>query len=199
MFAATAAEVPGRGDHRQNPCWASSRRRHSGWSEPIDVEENLDQVVRFQIEKFEPSEEERSYFDYVVVSRDEEQKKILLQIGMVRQAVLDEYLDLLGELKLDPAAARLSSLGLQQVFALHSDGFPKKEPVVVLDANPGSLEMIVGQLERFFPRLSLDVEHLDGTACFGDLRISVAPLKAEAGRLYSGVVDEALNPSRTVR
>lgn len=157
---------------------------------PIDVEENLDQVVRFQIDKFEPSEEERSYFDYVVLSRDEEQKKILLQIGMVRQAVLDEYLQLLGELNLEPAAARLSSLGLQQVLALHSDGFPKKEPVVVLDANPGSLEMIVvASSDRFFSeKLSVDVEQLDADHLLREVYAFLLrlPLKAEAiGRIYT--------------
>ncbi|RPI22706.1 MAG: hypothetical protein EHM61_21585, partial [Acidobacteria bacterium] len=82
---------------------------------PIEVEENLDQVVRFQVEKFEPSEEERSYYDYVVLSRDEAQKKILLQIAMVRQSLLNDYVMLLKELGLTPSAVRLSSLALHQL------------------------------------------------------------------------------------
>jgi Tfp pilus assembly protein PilN len=157
---------------------------------PLDVEENLDQVVRFQIEKFEPAEEEESYFDYVVLSRDEEQKKILLQIGMVRQSVLDEYLETLEELDLDPAVARLSSLGLHQILALHADGFPKKEPVVILEASPGSLEMVVVvSPERFFSeKLYVDTEQLDADRIIREVYAFLLrlPLKTETlGRIYT--------------
>ncbi|HXK59104.1 MAG TPA: PilN domain-containing protein [Acidobacteriota bacterium] len=156
---------------------------------PIEVEENLDQVVRFQVEKFEPSEEESSYYDYVVLSRDESQKKILLQLAMVRQNLLDGYLALLKDLGLAPSAVRLSSLALHQLLALHKAGFPKKEPVVILDVNPGSVEMVVVlSSERFFAeKLDIRQEELEGDRIIRELYDFLSRLPVKAGgiaRIY---------------
>ncbi len=157
---------------------------------PIEVEENLEQVVRFQVEKFEPSEEEASYYDYVVLSRDEEQKKIMLQIAMVRQSLLDGYLNLLKDLGLYPTAVRLSSLALHQILALHKNGFPKKEPVVILDVNPGSVEiLVVLSAERFFAeKLEVPAGNLNADAIITELYdyVSRLPIKTEGiSRIYT--------------
>jgi len=157
---------------------------------PIEVEENLEQVVRFQVEKFEPSEEEGSYYDYVILSRDEAQKKILLQIAMVRQSLLDGYLSLLKDLGIFPTAVRLSSLALHQVLALHKNGFPKKEPVVILDVNPGSVEIvIVMSAERFFAeKLDVPAQNLTADSIIKGLYdfVSRLPLKSEGiARIYT--------------
>ncbi len=160
---------------------------------PIEVEENLEQVVRFQVEKFEPSEEEASYYDYVILSRDEAQKKIMLQVAMVRQSLLDGYLLLLKDLGLYPTAVRLSSLALHQVLAVHKNGFPKKEPVVILDVNPGSVEIvIVVSAERFFAeKLEVPVESLGAETIIRELYefVSRIPLKTEGiARIYTAGV-----------
>ena len=110
---------------------------------PQEVEENLAQVVRFQVEKFEPTDEEHSYYDYQVLDRDEERNKIRLQIIMVRRTVLDEYLNLFREVNLYPVAVRLSSVALHQVFSVHEDGYPEKDPGVILDINPEAVEIVV--------------------------------------------------------
>ncbi|MEE8160426.1 MAG: hypothetical protein V3T61_02185, partial [Acidobacteriota bacterium] len=44
---------------------------------PREVEENLDGVIRLQVEKLEPLEEETSYYDYTVLDRDQKQGKIV--------------------------------------------------------------------------------------------------------------------------
>ncbi len=157
---------------------------------PIEVEENLEQVVRFQVEKFEPSEEEGSYYDYVILSRDEAQKKIVLQIAMVRQSLLDGYLSLLKDLGLYPTAVRLSSLALHQVLAIHKNGFPKKEPVVILDVNPGSVEIVlVISAERFFAeKLDIPAENLSADGIIRELYefVSRLPIKTEGiARIYT--------------
>jgi Tfp pilus assembly protein PilN len=109
---------------------------------PLEVEENLDQVVRFQVEKFEPSEDEKSYSDYLVLSRDEEARKLILQIIMVPKALLDRYLGLFQEVSFYPASVRLSSLALHQLLAAHEHGYPKKSSALILDLNPGAVEMV---------------------------------------------------------
>jgi Tfp pilus assembly protein PilN len=168
---------------------------------PLEVEENLAQVVRFQVDRFEPSEEQRSYFDYVILSRDEDQKKILLQVAMVRQSVLDDYLNLLRDLDLYPATARLSSLGFHQLLALHENGFPKKEPVVVLGLDPGRMEIVVvlGSDRFFSEKVQINTDHLDADEVILQLYefISRLHLKTEgvsriftAGRLGPELLDQ---------
>ena len=147
-------------------------------------------MLKFQDRELEPSEEERSYYDYTVISRDLEQKKILLQIAMIRRTRLDEYLNLLRDIGLSPAAARPSSLGLHEIFALHDDGFPKKEPVVVLDANPGSVEMVViVSSERFYSdKLQISAESLDLNEIMGQLYAFLSRLRLKTGavgKLYT--------------
>lgn len=161
---------------------------------PLEVEENLDQVVAFQVEKFEPAGTERSCYDYMVMERDEKQKKIRLQIVMVPRALIEEYLNLFRELKLYPAAIRFSSAGLHSLLTAHEDGYPQKEPFLILSLNPGELEMVVvtgrtgfysdkvssggdwtfetvlAELDVFISRLELRVEgfsriYLTGTRC----------------------------------
>ncbi len=117
---------------------------------PLDVEENLDQVVRFQVEKFQPIEEGQSYCDYMVLERDPEAKKILLQTIMVPKPYLDECLDLFHELNLYPAAIRVSSVGLFHIFSVHDDSYPKQHPCLVLDVPSDGVEFVlVGGPEKF--------------------------------------------------
>ncbi len=101
------------------------------------------------------------------------QKKLLLQVAMVRQSVLDEYLTLLKEINLYPAAIRFSGIGLHQILSLHEDGFPKKEPCIVLSVNRTTIEtVVIVSPERFFsdkvmveegePTPEMALEHLYG-------------------------------------
>ena len=135
------------------------------WIElPLDVEENLEQVVRFQVERFEPTEEGQSYVDHVVLDRDEEKKTLLLQVTLVPRIILDDYLHVLRQADLFPAAVRVTSLAYHQVFLAHADGFPKKLPSVVVALNPGSLEMVfMNDVSRFFSQKILleEDEELD--------------------------------------
>jgi Tfp pilus assembly protein PilN len=115
---------------------------------PLDVEENLEEVLRMQVDKFEPSEAETSYYDYSIIERDELGKRIIVQIAMVRKALLDDYLALFEEMDLYPAAIRVGSVGLQNLLQVHSDGFPKKEGVLLLKINHAGAEILVVTPER---------------------------------------------------
>ncbi|HLU99732.1 MAG TPA: PilN domain-containing protein [Acidobacteriota bacterium] len=109
---------------------------------PLDVEENLEGVVRLQVEKYEPSEDESSYYDFQILSRDEERKELVLQIVMVRQAVLDQYLQLFREMNLYPAAVRYSSLGWQSIFLAHKAGLSKKAANLLVYFQEQSIELV---------------------------------------------------------
>ncbi len=161
---------------------------------PLDVEENLDQVVRFQVDKFQPVEEGQSYCDYIVLERDAETKKIVLQTLMVPKPFLDECLDLFHELNLYPAAIRVSSVGLFHVFSAHEDSYPQKNPCLVVDLalsgvefvlvggpekflsekvllnqNDLSFERLIQEMERFFDHLELANEGIEKIYLSGPL------------------------------
>jgi Tfp pilus assembly protein PilN len=118
---------------------------------PLDVEENLEQVVGFQLQRFEPGEEGQSYSDYVVLERNVQEKKLLVQTIMVPREFLEEHLDLFRELNLYPAAIRTSGVGLFQAFSVHDDRYPQKAPhlVVAIDSDGVELVLVTGP-EKFF-------------------------------------------------
>ncbi|MCH8819573.1 MAG: PilN domain-containing protein [Acidobacteria bacterium] len=118
---------------------------------PLEVEENLDQVVQFQLERFEPGEEGQSYSDYVVVERNVQEKKLLVQTMMVPREYLEERLDFFRELNLYPAAIRISGVGLFHIFSAHEDRYPQKAPYLVVAIDPDGVELVlVTGPKRFF-------------------------------------------------
>jgi len=108
---------------------------------PLDVEENLSQVVEFQASRLEPSDEIPSVWDYIVLDRDEKAKQLSLQIVLLPQTVVDESLELLGDLDLYPSSVRLSSYGLQQILKYHQTGY--SDPAIILSVDEESVEVVV--------------------------------------------------------
>ena len=128
------------------------------WLElPLEVEENLDQMVQFQVERLEPTEENGSYFEYQVLEKDEANGKLLIQITMLPRATLDRYLEILQPADLYPVAIRLSSIAYHQVLLAHSDGLPAEQPCLALALNPGSIEMVLisGSSKYFSQKVGL--------------------------------------------
>ncbi len=167
---------------------------------PLEVEENLEQVVRFQIERFEPIEGEVSCFDHVVLSRDEKQRRIKLQIIIAPSAALDEQLELLRQIDLYPSAVRVAGHALNHLLRGHEDGFPKEHPAVVLDVRPETVlmtailgagrahseeiemsdedlnfENVLRELHRFLSEQSLDSDKLSKIYFVGGRSASLLP------------------------
>ena len=59
---------------------------------PREVADNLKQVVLYQVQAFEPTEEEKFYFDYASLS-GKEATRLLVLVVMIRKSVLDGYLE----------------------------------------------------------------------------------------------------------
>ena len=109
---------------------------------PLEVEENLDQVVQFQVNKLEPSEDVKVCFDYLVLDRDEKSKSITLQIILASREAVDEVIALLGDLGLQPSSMRLSSIGLHQLLRFHKDGI-SEHPSIILRCEEEAIEAIL--------------------------------------------------------
>jgi hypothetical protein len=59
---------------------------------PSEVGDNLKQVVRYQVQSFEPTEEDRFYYDYAVLKNSSAQKRLEILLVMVKKSLLDDHL-----------------------------------------------------------------------------------------------------------
>lgn len=177
---------------------------------PLEVEENLDHVVGFQAAKFEPNDEESSYFDYFILEKNEKEKSLRLQLVMVPKAPVDDLLNLLRELGLFPAAIRLASAGYQQLFKIHRDGVSDDPSIILrLEENsleivvtagkatsfahvvpvhegPPSLESVLAELDLFVPRLRLGSDKFRKVYLCGEY---VGPLREALVEHFGDVAD----------
>jgi Tfp pilus assembly protein PilN len=83
---------------------------------PVEVEDNLKQVVQYQAQSFEPSEEEKFYFDFVALKNKPGAKRISVLLAMVKKSVLDEHLRQLRVLDIRPAKVMAGSLAMANLF-----------------------------------------------------------------------------------
>lgn len=144
---------------------------------PLEVEENLSQVVKSQVDRFEPVEENRSVYDFGVVRRDEEARRLWLHITMAPAQEVESALDLFREADLYPASIRHSGIGLGHLLVLHEDGRPRREPIVIVRFEPDFVEVVwVGADQTIFSQ-----------------SMELAVLEAGADRLLE-VIAELLSP-----
>jgi Tfp pilus assembly protein PilN len=107
---------------------------------PREVEDNLKQVILYQVQAFEPTEEEKFYFDYAVLS-GKEAKRLLILLVMIRKSVLDGYLEVLREFGLIPVSVMVSSVALANLF-LQTQADPAQKTFVLADLAPEGIEVL---------------------------------------------------------
>jgi Tfp pilus assembly protein PilN len=83
---------------------------------PAEVEDNLKQVVQYQAQSFEPSEEEKFYFDFVALKDKPGAKRISVLLAMVKKSILDERLKQLRIFDIRPVRVMVGSLALANLF-----------------------------------------------------------------------------------
>jgi len=86
---------------------------------PVEVTDNIKQVIRYQVQSFEPTDEDSYYYDYSFLSRSPKNKRVSILLVMVRKSVLDDYLQRLFDLGIQPAAVTCRSVALINLF-LHN-------------------------------------------------------------------------------
>jgi general secretion pathway protein L len=108
---------------------------------PVEVAENLKQVVLYQVQSFEPTEEEKFYFDYFQLKNSPDSKRILVLLVMIKKSVLDNHLKILGELGIKPAVVIGSSIALTNLF-FQNGASQEKKTFVLADLASAELEVI---------------------------------------------------------
>jgi Tfp pilus assembly PilM family ATPase/Tfp pilus assembly protein PilN len=83
---------------------------------PAEVAENLKQVIQYQVQSFEPTEEEKFYYDFAPVRAPKNGKRLHILLVMVRKSFLDGQLDILRDLGLRPAVVTGGTMALANLF-----------------------------------------------------------------------------------
>lgn len=95
---------------------------------PAAAEENLRQVLGFEMERQTPFRADSVYFDYEVTERDRKNRQLSLDLRVATRAVVDEGLAALGDLRVEQVPAELDSAAAATVEAA---GPPDGVPVVL--------------------------------------------------------------------
>jgi Tfp pilus assembly protein PilN len=108
---------------------------------PAEVADNLKQVVRYQVQSFEPTEEDKFYYDFALLGNGGTTKRLSVLLVMARKALLDEYLQLLRGLRIRPVAVTGSSMALCNAF-LHNRKDIQGKTFVLADLSPQKIELV---------------------------------------------------------
>jgi Tfp pilus assembly PilM family ATPase/Tfp pilus assembly protein PilN len=108
---------------------------------PPEVADNLKQVVLYQVQSFEPTEEEKFYYDYVPLRMNEGSKKLSVLLVMVKKSILDAHLSVLQELGLRPVTVTLGCAGLSNLFIQGTKGSERKT-YILADLSPSDVEVM---------------------------------------------------------
>ncbi len=107
---------------------------------PVEVADNLKQVVEYQVQSFEPTEEEPFSYDFALLRTAKNSKRLSVLLVMVKKSLLDAQLDLLRELGVRPVSVTGGSLGLVNLF-VHNRKDIEGKTFFVADLTPSGLEL----------------------------------------------------------
>lgn len=88
---------------------------------PLAAEENLHQVLGFEMQRQTPFRAEQVYFNHAITARDPHGQQIAVALCVAPRAAIDGVLDLLGARDFAPVNAGAASDGGKHVFAFRAD------------------------------------------------------------------------------
>ena len=110
---------------------------------PVEVKANLAQVMKFQVENYEPSEENGFYYDFSIMGEGEESGgiKITVLLALIRKSVLDEYLLLFRDLQIPFRSVQVSTFALWKLLLQGMDRL-KNTPYFLYNFGEKMVEVI---------------------------------------------------------
>jgi len=108
---------------------------------PSEVSDNLKQVVSYQVQSYEPTEEEKYYYDFAPLKQAEGSKRIQVLLVMVKRAILDGHLLSLKSIGMRPAVVTVGSFGLANLFLQGQKG-SNGSTAMLLDLAPDRMEIL---------------------------------------------------------
>ena len=89
---------------------------------PSPTEENLKEVLGFEMDRYTPFTLEDVYFDFKIVKRDEERKLIDVLLMVVKKEVIEYYLKLLQRINIKVRGIEVTSTALYNAIAKKGQG-----------------------------------------------------------------------------
>jgi len=108
---------------------------------PSEVADNLKQVVQYQVQSFEPTDEDKFYHDYALLRGNGAGKRLFVMLVMVRKTMLDETLQFLLTVGIRPAVVTGGSIGLANLF-LQSGKEAQDKTYLLGDLGASTLELL---------------------------------------------------------
>jgi general secretion pathway protein L len=93
---------------------------------PLAAEENLRQVLAFQMERHTPFAANQVYYDFEVINRALDSRRITVGLVAVPRRILSEWLDRLSSWGLQPAAVGVVGTGMGQINLLPEEARSSK-------------------------------------------------------------------------
>jgi hypothetical protein len=107
---------------------------------PLSAEENLRDVIRYELEKYMPFSEEDIYFDFLSLERDKETKKLKILLSVIRKPVLERYISILENAGIFPLSVEMSSTALANLFLMGKNG-TEENPVALINVERHGFEV----------------------------------------------------------
>jgi Tfp pilus assembly PilM family ATPase/Tfp pilus assembly protein PilN len=108
---------------------------------PVEVAENLKQVIQYQVQSFEPTEEEKFYYDFAQLRTAKNGKRLHILLVMVRKSFLDGQLEILRDLGLRPVVVTGGTMALANLF-LRSRRDAEKKTYFLADVSPSGIDLM---------------------------------------------------------
>jgi len=108
---------------------------------PKEVEDNLKQVVRYQVQSYEPTETDKFCYDYLPLKSGTGDKRVRVLLLLVRKSALDGYLATLRELGLRPAIITLGSAAIANMLLGMRTAAGKN--LVLTELKPSGIETLL--------------------------------------------------------
>lgn len=107
---------------------------------PFSAEENLREVIRYEMDKYIPFPEEKVIFDFLIMERDAEAKNLKLLLLVIQKTVLEKYLSILQKAGVTPLGIEMSSTSLLNFFLMGKNGSEGKA-VALLNVQKHGFEL----------------------------------------------------------
>ena len=108
---------------------------------PSEVGDNLKQVVSYQVQSYEPTEEEKYNYDFAPLKQAAGSKRIQVLLVMIKRAILDGHLLALKDIGMRPSAVTVGSFGLTNLF-LQSQKGSNGGTSLLVDLAPDRIEIL---------------------------------------------------------
>jgi Tfp pilus assembly PilM family ATPase/Tfp pilus assembly protein PilN len=109
---------------------------------PKEVEDNLKQVMLYQVQSFEPTDEDKLYYDYVLLRNEKADKKLQVLVLMIRKSSLDAHLQTISQFGIRPALVTAGSVALTNMLLGTLNG-GRNKTFVLADLKPDGIELAI--------------------------------------------------------